>query len=202
MSSLNMDALFYLSAQGDEEAKRWLYLYFRKKALKILADLISKYSKLPGIYGDFDAIIEENYLIALRDYEYDKGSFSWFTKTLLDKRLEYVIFDNNSKTYANCISINEELYEGISYEDTIEDRDIRPMNAEIAINNFKYVISSPHKSMTKKDRLKSRILMMRYAGYKDVEICKVLNITIGKFREIAKTFKDDEDLINFKLELK
>lgn len=197
-----MDALFYLSAQGDEEAKRWLYFYFRKKALKILSDLISKYAKLPGIYGDFDAIIEENYLIAIRDYEYDKGSFSWFTKTLLEKRLEYVIFDNNEKAYTNCISIDEELFEGLSFEETIEDRTTRPMNAQIAINNFKYVISSPHKSMAKKDRLKNKILMLRYAGYKDAEICRVLNITIGKFREIAKTFKDDEDLINFKLELK
>lgn len=202
MPFLNMDALFYLSSQGNEEARGWLYFQFRKKALKLLAELTTKYSKLPGIYGDFEEIIQENYLTSLRDYEYDKGSYSWFTKKLLEKRLEFVIFDNNSKTYANCISINEELYDGITYEESIEDRGIRPMNAEIAMNNFKYVISSPKRSQPKKSRLRSRILMMRYAGYKDTEICKILNITIGKLREVTKTFKDDEELLNFKLELK
>jgi Fic family protein len=89
-----------------------------------------------------------------------------------------------------------------SIDDVLADPDQQPMHKEIAHNNFKLKISSPNNHKRKDKRIIDKILLLQYAGYKNKEICKHLKMTYAQLRRYLDKMKNDDELINFKIDLK
>ena len=197
----NMDALFYLVTQGDLNAFSDLRDWFVKKAKIFLLAELNKLGKDLGIPLDFEEFYDEIFIKIISDYNEERSSFSHYCYYIFEHKLLYYFLTASARNYSNTFSLDETTEFGNSYLEMVEDSNCTSIGSDIAINNFKYQISSPSSENNAAKR-KNRILMLKYAGYKDTEICKILRITPGVYRNLIKNYQNDEDLVNFKLELK
>ena len=199
----NMDALFYLASQGSEEAKKDLHNIFKIKAV-IAAKKISKnYPEFQGNCIDIDDFSMELLLRVINEYDADRCSFSWYTQTFLDLKIESYLFSYANRLFASSLSLDNEVEdEGVSYVECIESPDDRNMENKIAIEQFKYQISSPQNKFSNREKLKNKIMLLKYGGLKDKEIKEKLNLKDGLFRQLTKEIYNDDEIINLKMELK
>ena len=201
MHCQNLDAYFHMAAQGNKDAYGVLYEEFRNRAFKIIRIAISQMSNLTGNPADFSEIVDEMFFKIINEYDWERGSFSNYVEYALNHRLIFKV-QNELIEYANQYAIFAEEFEDNTVIECLADPNQRTIQSEVAVNNFKAYISSKDRSKTLKDRKRDKILLMQYLGYTYSEICKELKLTIGELRGYIKKIQEDEDIINFKLELK
>ena len=195
-----LDAYYHIATQGDSEAFNVLYKEFHNKA-KNLVNLIKNTGNYSGNPGDFDDLIDKTFYRILNEYNPERGTFSAYVEYVLGNRFSInakSIFITNQATFAPL----EEIVEDSTPLESFPDPNQIPMSDDIAINQFKLRISSKGKSRSFSDRIRDRIVILQYAGYKNTEICEILNITYSQLRTHLTYIKNHEDVVNLKLELK
>lgn len=198
----NLDALFYIASSGNFETYLLLHNEVVKKANIVLSEQLSKYSKYVGNHVDFSDFIEDLFLKINNEYDADRCSYSWYVNKMLILRISTEIKTKIKDINVGLISLDKETDDGKTYLDSIEDKKYSSLGTEIAIKDFKYSICSPGTRKTRKESKIRKVLMMKYVGYTDKEICEKLNITIGVLRGIYKKYNEDDKMLDFKLELK
>lgn len=198
----NLDALFYMSSQGDKEAFKTLQKQFERKISYSVYLERFKMVTNSQIPQDFNIFVDDLFVKAVNDYDPNRGSFSWFTKIFLELKISNKINEPSLKNKVEIYSLDNVDDEGRREIDQISDDSCGSMCSEIAVNNFKYMISSPNNKLNKEERIRNKVLMMKYAGYTDLEISKALKVSLGILRGIIKKYNEDDYVINFKMELK
>jgi len=198
----NLDAYFHLASQGDQEAYKILYEEFVNKAKYVLRSTLRNSLNIPVIPDDFSDYIDSLFFKAINEYDPERGSFSWYVDYLINRRME----DQAIK----AIVRNKVDYDYLDYEELMEtdcadylpDPDQKSMSEYLAVENFKYKLASPKEHRTRKEKLEDKIMLLQYAGYKNVEIAKKFNMTINELRGHLKNIQKDEKIVKLKLELK
>lgn len=202
MAFPNLEALFYMASKGDKEAFILLHEEYVKKALLIIQDATHNMSKSLEIRVDFDDLIEDSFIKINNDYDAHRGSYTWFMRRFLSYKILDRIKNANTSGNFEVDSLDDVDETGKSHVESLEDVEQLPMGTQIAMSNFKYQISSPKARQTRNEKARQRILLLRYAGFSDREICKELKMTLGVFRGLIRKMEEDEELLNFKLDLK
>jgi len=197
-----MDAYFHLASHGDKQAYMLLYEEYHSRAESVTRITLSNYANSPVIPADFIEYVDFLFLKILNEYEPERGSFSWYTEYVLQTKLAGKITQVVGAAGSSRILLNdygEDNY--LSIED-FADPNQTPIASDLAIENFKYKIASPEKVKNKDAKIKNKILLLLYAGLKNTEICRKLNMTMGDLRGYLRRIKEDDDMINLKLDLK
>ena len=201
MQLLNIDAYFHLASKGNKEAYNNLYKLVKKRAYSIINAKINSSAKYTGIPDDFADLADKYFFQMINEYDCDRGSFSNYVDFVLTTRLApkvEALLIANLNTYA---SLDEDFGENTAIE-CIEDPNELPMSTNIAVNKFKQIIASPNFRLSNEERLHQKIMMLQYAGYRDTEIQKYLNLTPGELRGHISRIQRKGEMLNLKLELK
>ena len=195
-----LDAFFHVATQGSQEAYRLLYNEFLNRArgkINLAADNSLKFT---GFSEDLLQFVDELFLNILSDYDSTKGSFAFFADYVLNLRIPSKVaamVQKRHKTY----QVKNENGEDMDIED-FADPHQNSISYEVAMEDFRLRISSPNRYITNDQRMQNKISMMRYAGYKKIEICKMLKISEGTLRKYLKLIKNSDASDDFKLDLK
>lgn len=195
-----LDAFFHVASQGSREAYQYLYSEFIYRAKIKINQLVNNNLKFTGFSEDFHQYLDELFLDALNDFDGTKGSFTYFIDYVLNLRLPPKVAVEMRKRYKIC-QLKNENGEYMDIE-CLEDPNQNSISKDIAIEEFKYRISSPNRNSSNYDRLQNKIAMMKYAGYTKAEILEKLRISDTLFRRCLKQIQNNKDNIDFKLELK
>ena len=100
--------------------------------------------------------------------------------------------------------MSDELLEDEDFNvlDNIPDPNQLEVSSDLAINNFKYSISTPKRHLNQTERLQQKILLLQYAGYSNREICEKLKLTKAVLRYQIALIKQQDTMLNLKLDLK
>ena len=195
-----INAFFHLASQGDQEAYEQLYWLFVRRAKFIIRSTIELSSNFSGNPYDFSDLIDKLFFEAINNYEAERGQFCVYCDYLISKRLANVV---KQTLYDDQIyRADMEYSDDDQFMDRLADPDSNNMLSEIVIDDFKYKIASPNKHKSKERRIRDKVLMLQLAGYSNKEICQKMNMTYSSLRWLVDKARDDEDLINLKLDLK
>ena len=89
-----------------------------------------------------------------------------------------------------------------NFIDTLPDPSQVSIVEDLAVSNFKLTISSPKKGVARSEKIYNKIILLQYAGYNNREIAEKLKISPGRLRTYVKRIKDDDSIINLKMNLK
>ena len=202
MHLVNLDAYFRLASRGDKEALNVLYKQFKESARIEMLAAKKNSSNLAEIPEDFDDFIDNLFFAILNDYDPDRGSFTWYVSYILQKKfspkVKKAVIDAQQQTLTKDL-IEEEL---ISFIDNIADPNQLKPSSELAISDFKYKIASPGRHLSKNEKLQQKIMLLQYAGFSNSEICTKLNLTKTMLRYQKSKIKEDDVMLNLKLDLK
>ena len=202
MHFINLDAYFHLASQGDTEAYKILYLEFVRKAKIITKATLKNPSNFPVIPEDFSDFIDVLFFRAINEYDGERGSFSWYVDYVISVRLEKRIkkaIAENPIDYDFC---DLDFLQESDCIDLLADPNQKPIVEDVAVSSFKYRLASPKEHRTRKEKMRDKIILLQYAGFKNTEIAKKLNLTINEFRGYLKGIKKDDKIVNLKLDLK
>ena len=198
----NLDAYFHVASHGDPEAYKILYEEFVRKAKYILKTTLKNSYNYPVIPEDFSDYIDSLFFDIINEYDPERGSFSWYVdyvlKVRLDGKVKKAIAENQIDYDIFDLDEDPEL----DPMELLSDPDQKSIVEDIAISNFKLKLASPKEHRTRKEKLQDKVLLLQYAGCKNAEIARQLNLTINELRGYLKKVKADEKVINLKLELK
>lgn len=198
----NLDAYFHVASHGDPEAYKILYEEFVRKAKYILKTTLKNSYNYPVIPDDFSDYIDSLFFDIINEYDPERGSFSWYVdyvlKVRLDGKVKKAIAENQIDYDIFDLDEDPEL----DPMELLSDPDQKSIVEDIAISNFKLKLASPKEHRTRKEKLQDKVLLLQYAGCKNAEIARQLNLTINELRGYLKKVKADEKVINLKLELK
>lgn len=196
-----INAYFHLASHGEKEAYNSLYKEFVNRANKKIKNTTRANSNFLGFSGDFCDLIDELFFKAINEYGPEKGTFHSFVDFLLSRRLVpevkkkiYLI-----QSYTMDIDFDDEDVNSIEY---IQDPNHTSLTDDIAVLDFKQMIASPNAHKTREKRLRDKVLLLQYGGYKNKEICEILKITYAQLRRVLEKARGDDDLNNIKLDLK
>lgn len=198
----SLDAYFYLATKGDEYAYYKLYEGFVSWCHFAIKSIVEKTSNFQGFPEDFTEIIDNIFFKTLRDHDEEKGSFTFFANYIIKTRLLPKVLDVVALIQNNSSDIDSLLNNNHTFEDVLADPNQKSIHQEIALNDFKYKISSPSNRKSKDDRVIDKILLLQYAGFKNSEICSHLKCTYAQLRRYIEKIKNNDTLINFKINLK
>ena len=198
----NMDAYFHMASHGDQNAYEFLYKEFLSRAESVVQLSGLKLPKNTDISVDFNDFLDYMFFKILNEYDEQKGGFGHFCDYCLHVRLIPKIHHFIAQRREDISKYNFEEMESINAEfPSIEDANAS-MRKAIQLSQFKLKIGSPNASRNKTDRVKRKVALMLYAGFKCNEIKTKLHLTESKYRTILEKLKRDEDLNNLKLEMK
>lgn len=196
-----LDAYFHVASHGDKDAFEELYQIFKTKALNYVYQAFHKIQKSSGNPRDFQDYIDTLFFKTINEYDCDRGPFSTYVEYVFTQRLlpkvQSILVDNLNKQ----TSLDEYFDDSKSIE-LIADPNAEEPGKQIAIANMKLRMSSRNNRMSNLNKLRNKILLMIYAGYSNIEICKELHLTLGQLRGHLAKLKKDEQIINFNLEMK
>ena len=198
----NLDAYFHVASHGDPEAYKILYEEFVRKAKYILKTTLKNSYNYPVIPEDFSDYIDSLFFDIINEYDPERGSFSWYVdyilKVRLDSKVKKAIAENQIDYDIFDLDEDPEL----DPMELLSDPDQKSIIEDIAVSNFKLKLASPKEHRTRKEKLQDKVLLLQYAGCKNAEIARQLNLTMNELRGYLKKVKADEKVINLKLELK
>ena len=197
----NLDAFFHMASRGDTEAYEKLYLLFKRRCQNMVNTIVSNYSNFTGIPDDFSVYIDGLFFKAICEYDSARGSFSWFADYLVNNRLRIEVLSSLSDLAEKYADVNELLDEK-TFEDVFADPEQDSVPKEVSKNSFQYKIASPNKNKTILKRKIDRILLLKYAGYTQREIRSIMNLSRQNYRTLLEKAQEDEDMINFKIDMK
>lgn len=195
-----LDAFFHVASQGSNEAYQLLYNEFLYRARIKINQTTSESLKFTGFSEDFLQFIDELFISILNDYDGTKGSFTYFADYVLNLRIPPKVAAAALKRSITYQVKNDEGKD-MDIED-FADPNQNTMVYDVAIEDFKHRISSPSRNTSNETRLKNKIAMMRYAGYKKTEICKILKISDGTLRRYLKLMNKSGQSDDFNFDLK
>ena len=196
-----LDAYFHLASQGDKEAYNLLYQTYCNMAESLIASSGYTIPKNRGFSIEFYDYLDSMFFKTINDYDRSKGTFTTYSDYVLKVRLLPKMYDLIQEKQTSSVLIGVDDAENINAMCATSDND-ETMRREISRNEFKMYLCSPTKSVTRAKRLSKRITLLLYAGYTRREICKILGLTEMKLRQQLKKLKKDNDVCNFKLEMK
>lgn len=198
----NLDAYFHVASHGDPEAYKILYEEFVRKAKYILKTTLKNSYNYPVIPEDFSDYIDSLFFDIINEYDPERGSFSWYVdyilKVRLDGKVKKAIAENQIDYDVFDLDEDPEL----DPMELLSDPDQKSIVEDIAVSNFKLKLASPKEHRSRKEKLQDKVLLLQYAGCKNAEIARQLNLTMNELRGYLKKVKADEKVINLKLELK
>ena len=198
----DIDRYFHMATHGDNEAYKMLYKEFVDRANVVIRNAIRINSKFMGIPNDFCDLIDDLFFEAINQFEQEKKSFSSYVDYLLSHRLGGAVKNEVHNLQSYMADIDFDDNEEVKSIELLPDPIQPSIQNEIAILDFKQAIASPNKHKSNERRLRDKVLVLKYAGLNNNEICKKLNLTYSQVRLILQKAEDDEDLSNIKLELK
>lgn len=197
----NLDAYFRLAAHGNKEAYQKLYAEVRKRADVIVQVTLNQISNLSGNPVDFSDYIDTLFFKMINEYDSNRGSFSNYVDYTFAHRLTAKV-QCEAIDYSNQVALLDESFNDAKAVELIADPNQKSIQKEIALKNFKAHISSPSRYKTIYNRTVDRILIMQYLGFSIKEICKALKLSLSQYRSYIRKMKDDQKVVNFKLEMK
>lgn len=201
MQGPGLDAYFYLSSQGDKEALEKLYDKFVSSAYTYIRLAICSVPNSHVNPKEFSNLVDNLFFKILNEFDTSRGYFSVYVDYVLSLRLmnkiKAILIERSINNITRSVTPDE-----LDLLDNLSDPDEAELSKTVALNNFRYKISSNNNHKSAEKRTRDRILLLQYAGYTQKEICKKLNITLGVLRGYLSRMKNDDDLINLKLELK
>ena len=198
----SLNAYYYFASRGDKEAYEKLYNGFILRAESQIADAGYLVPKNTEISMDFYNYVDELFFKIINDYEEERSSFNVFVEFVLKVRLVNIYNKLMAKwRYTSSFVEFNEVEHSIAAKAMITDPDVPSLRQDIEVSNFKFRIASG-KFANNEKRFRNKVIMMVYAGFKPKEIEDTLKISRGKLRYILNQIKDDDDIVNLKLELK
>lgn len=197
-----IDAYYYFSARGDKEAYSKLYKCFIQRAENQLASVGYSIPNSSENSVDFYEFIDELFIKILNEYEKERSPFSGYVDYVIKTRLvnDYSKLITNWRNKLAYEEFNE-VEHSIAANNLLTESELPSIRQDIEVSSFKLRISSG-KFANNKKRFQNKVIMMLYAGYKPKEIEDALKISRGKLRNIMNEIKNDEDVLNLKLEIK
>ena len=202
MHLVNLDAYFRLASRGHKEALSVLYKMFKESAKIEMLAARKNISNFAGFPEDFHDLLDNLFFGILNDYDPDRGSFTWYMSFILEKKLSPKVKKAIIET--QHFKMSDELLEDEDFNvlDNIPDPNQLEVSSDLAINNFKYSISTPKRNLNQTERLQQKILLLQYAGYSNREICEKLKLTKAVLRYQIALIKQQDTMLNLKLDLK
>lgn len=191
-----------MAVRRDKYAYAKLYDGFVSWCYFSIKSIVENSSNFLGFPEDFSDIIDDLFFKSLREYDEERGTYTFFVSYVIKTRLIPKVLDIVVLIQNKCADIDSLLNDNRSFEDVMADPNQKPIHQEIALNDFKYKISSPGNKKSKDNKVIDRILLLQYAGYKNSEICKYLKCTYSQLRRYLEKIKNDDNLNNFKINLK
>ena len=189
-----------MATKGNKEAFLAMYenfTYRAKNAIKNVKDS----GNFPENGRDFGELIDKTFFKILNEYNKEKCSFSSFVEFVLNNRF--------APTVRNALKRDVELYLPLENNvdtttpiESLADPNQYSINEDIAINHFKYKMSSRGKARSNLQKKRDKILLYQYAGYSNQEICELMHMTYSQLRTHMEHIKKHRDVVNLKLELK
>lgn len=201
MHFTKLDAYFYMAAQGDQEAFDYLYKEFYFRARHTIRVLLGNQPNYPGNPEDFEDLIDSYFCSVVNNFDPIRRTFSSYMDYVCKVRLTNQVKDIIIRFIQKTAEL-EPFFDEITPVEAIQDPNQIPMTSDIAINGFKYKIASPRKDKTNLQRIRDKIILLQYAGYSNLEICKHLHMTYSQLRTHLSHIKEQRDIINLKLDLK
>ena len=202
MRFVRLDAFFHMASQGSEEGMKSLYYFFSKRAKIKIRMAFKKYKYIRLNIDDFTELIDDVFFKSLNEYDETKGSFDAYADFLMDKRIVLKAINQVFSELDNEITLVDVNGAERDPGDLLADPDHLSILTDINVNDFLLKISSNNKGKDKEEKMKNKILLLRYAGYKNNEIAKYLKITYGQLRYYIKKLSEDESIEKLKLDLK
>ncbi|MBR4377937.1 MAG: helix-turn-helix domain-containing protein [Bacilli bacterium] len=201
MHCQTLDAYFYMAAHGNKEAYQKLYAEVKRRAEVTVSITLSQISNLTGNPIDFSDFIDTLFFKMINEYDNDRGSFSNYVDYTFSHRLTSKV-QYDGIEYANLIAAFNSSFDDSNTIESFADPNQKIISEEIAVTNFKARISSPDRTKTIYNRTVDRILAMHYLGFSIKEICETLKLSLSQYRSYIKKIKEEDRVINFKLEMK
>ena len=190
-----------MAAQGNKDAFDELYGQIVNRSTEIIYLELHKIPNLTGNLDDFSDYIDYLFFKIVGEYDSDRGAFSAYVDYVLNHRVAFKV----QKDIIDGLSLYTSLdrsFDDLKSIELLADPNQKPIPQDIAIKNFRYKLASANKPLNVKQRMRNKILLLQFAGYTYDEICKELHITKGELRGHIKKIKEDDELINFNLEMK
>lgn len=197
-----LDGLFLAASGGDESAYEELSNEFLSFGKCIAIEILTKCNISKCNLDDLVCCIGEIFMYTINSYDPTKNSFLGYSSYVLRRRLyRYIEFDK-IKEFSDLVSLDTISEDGVLLYEKIEDKSINAISDKVAVDRFKYEISSPRHVDTKLVKLGKSICGLEMSGYSLKEICLLLNISEHQVRYAKEQFINSKFAQNLKLELK
>ena len=198
----DIDRYFHMATHGDNEAYKLLYKEFVNRANIVIHNTIKTNSKFTGIPADFCDVIDDLFFQAINEFEQEKKSFSAYVDYLFSHRLVGAVKTEIHRIQSYMTDVDYTDDEEVKSIELLSDPTQPSIQNELVLEDFKQTIASPNKHKPKNKRIRDKVLILQYAGFKNNEICKALKITYPQLRRILMKMEKDEEITNIKLDLK
>lgn len=140
---------------------------------------------------------------SIHNYAPNKGKFRTYFGRILERRIcaEMIKQLNSKNPLDHCLSLDEEVDDGIKRMDMIEDKTANDCASTLNVQEARLVLRSQSQGQ-KKDRstIRSQIILLRNFGLSYKQIAQKLQLSSSQVRRILK--EDDEDLRKVIIHLK
>ncbi len=202
MHFTNMDAYFHMASHGDSDAYKLLYSNFLSRAIVVAKMAGLSLTKNPGISAEFQDFVDSLFFKIINEYGREKGLFGHYIEYCLSQRLVPKVSFLIGRLKEEITDWDIEQAELINAELITSEMSNTAIRREVEFNRFKMKIASPNNGFKESTKLKKKVALMIYAGFKAIEIKQKLKLTESRYRTIVEKLKKDEDFINLKLEMK
>ena len=199
MNYQDIDAYFFMATMGDEYAYRQIYAYFYNESEKVIIGVLSSCRNKSISSDEFSDLVSVLFMEAVNEYDFNRAPFSLFAKYLIQLKLVRRIIQLLKKNSEKVFSLDDCIDGEHSYHDIIGDENIEQDNVK---TRFKYSLASKDTYRTREEKILDKVKLMLYCGYSQSEIAKYLRLSRNDIRKVINECKNDESIINLKMEIK
>ncbi len=189
----------------DKDDKHYITLFkrYQKYATIIIRDVANALNQKVLDFDDYFFEFYQSFEKALERYKTSEGLFYVFFKVIFRRRItaKMISYINSNDALDHSISLNQDIEEGISLFDTIENREADNPISSYKVNSARLYLREKTKGKTCKRNIRYKALEMRTYGHSYPEIARNLRTTSSKVRRMIN-LKDDLQFQNLLLELK
>ena len=195
-----IDCLFCASQKSDAMAVQ-LFNVLKKIARKKLRETLDLLDvKFMSNEEQEDTILDVISYV-LMSYDSEKSKFSTFVYTVFNTRITGKVIDFINSNQTKVLSLDECNADGLPLIESVEDSGTISIPDQISLNEAHLIMSSPKHSGAKIDSNIQKIKKLMHYGFKQHEIMKQLNLTIGQYHYARKMIKDEAKLAKMKMEM-
>lgn len=200
---LSDERLIELSKEKGDKHYTTLFKRYKKFAISIINDVSNSLNQGHIEFDDCFYEFYQSFEKAMERFKSSKGLFYVFFKVIFRRRItaKMISFIKSNDALDHSISLNQDMEDGISLMDMIENDNADDPIASYKLNNAKLYLREKTAGRTCKRNIRYKALALRSEGLSYPEIAKKLRTTASKVRRMM-SIVDDLQFQNVMLELK